>query len=75
MKFGESKLKLLQLDHQSHSEERHDHAEGLFVARGQMNLLVEGQTVAVSAGGWYVVPAGALHTVESGDNGTVVIFD
>lgn len=75
MKFGESKLKLLQLDHQSHSEERHDHAEGLFVARGQMNLLVDGHTIAVSAGGWYVVPAGTVHTVESDGKGTVVIFD
>jgi quercetin dioxygenase-like cupin family protein len=70
-----SKLKLLQLDHESHSKERHDHAEGLFVARGQINLIVDEKRVAVNAGGWFVVPAGALHSVETGSTGTVVIFD
>src|SRR5206468_12056017 len=47
MQARNSKLKLLQLDHQSHSEERHDHAEGLFVARGQINLIVGEKRVAV----------------------------
>ena len=75
MKTEGSKLKLLQLDHQSHEDERHDHAEGLFVARGQINLIVDEKRVAVNAGGWFVVPAGTLHSVEAGSSGTVVIFD
>jgi quercetin dioxygenase-like cupin family protein len=75
MKRRNSKLKLLQLDHQSHAEERHDYAEGLFVARGQINLIVDDKRIAVNKGGWFVVPPGALHSVEAGSTGTVVIFD
>jgi quercetin dioxygenase-like cupin family protein len=75
MKIGNSKLKLLQLDHESHAAERHDYAEGLFVARGQINLIVDGKAIAVNAGGWFVVPPGALHSVEAGGKDTVVIFD
>lgn len=75
MEIGNSKLKLLQLDHESHAAERHDQAEALFVARGQIKLIVDGQAIAVNAGGWFVVPPGALHSVESDGKGTVVIFD
>ena len=75
MKAHSSKLKLLHLDHQAHADERHEHAEGLFVARGQINLVIDEKRVAVSAGGWFVVPAGTLHSVEPGSSGTVVIFD
>jgi len=75
MRAQESRLKLLQLDHQSHADELHDHPEGLFVARGQINLIVDEKRVAVNAGGWFVVPAGTLHSVEPGSSGTVVIFD
>jgi len=71
----DSKLKLLVLDHQSHSDERHDHPEGLFVARGEINLVVDGTAIAIKRGGMFVVPAGALHSVESESSGTVVIFD
>ncbi|HYS54337.1 MAG TPA: cupin domain-containing protein [Thermoanaerobaculia bacterium] len=70
-----SKLKLLQLDHESHADERHDHPEGLFVTRGEINLVVDGAAVAIKKGGMYVVPPGALHSVEADSDGTVVIFD
>ena len=75
MNVGNSKLKLLQLDHESHSAERHDHPEGLFVARGQINLIVDGKTMAINTGGMFVVPAGVLHSVEAASQSTVVIFD
>jgi mannose-6-phosphate isomerase-like protein (cupin superfamily) len=68
-------MKLLRLDHQTHSEERHEQAEGLVVARGEITVSVDGQSFAVKTGGMFVVPAGALHSVESGNGGTVVIFD
>jgi mannose-6-phosphate isomerase-like protein (cupin superfamily) len=74
-KIGSGKLKLLQLDHEAHAEERHDYPEGLFVARGQAKVIVEGQYVAINTGGMYIVPAGTLHSVETDDKGTVVIFD
>ena len=75
MKIGNGKLKLLQLDHESHDEERHDYPEGLFVARGQAKVIVDGQPVAVKTGGMYIVPAGTVHTFQADGNGTVIIFD
>jgi len=70
-----SKLKLLQLDHESHADARHDHPEALLVARGEISLVVDGTAIAIKKGGMYVVPPGALHSVETGSHGTVVIFD
>jgi len=75
MKIGNGKLKLLQLDHQSHEAERHDYPEGLFVARGQAKVIVDGQPIAVKTGGMYIVPAGTLHSFENDGPGTVIIFD
>jgi mannose-6-phosphate isomerase-like protein (cupin superfamily) len=75
MKIGSGKLKLLQLDHEAHDAERHDYPEGLFVARGQAKVIVDGQPVAINTGGMYIVPAGALHSVQTDGQGTVVIFD
>ncbi len=75
MKIGSGKLKLLRLDHESHASERHDYPEGLFVARGQIKVIVDGQPIAINTGGMFVVPAGTLHSVEADGKGTVVIFD
>lgn len=75
MKVGNTNLKVLQLDGESHSSERHDYPEGLFVTDGQVNLIVDGTAVGVKAGGMFVVPAGALHSVAPGSRGTLVIFD
>jgi quercetin dioxygenase-like cupin family protein len=75
MKVGQGKLKLLQLDHHSHASESHDYPEGLYVARGHINVIVDGKAIAVNTGGWFVVPPGALHSVEAGRKDTVVIFD
>ena len=74
-KIGSGKLKLLQLDHEAHDAERHEYPEGLFVARGQAKVIVDGQPVAINTGGMYIVPAGTLHSVETDGQGTVVIFD
>ena len=68
-------MKLLELDQHAHSDERHEEAEGLFVARGEVTLSVDGKSFAVKTGGMFVVPAGALHSVESGSGSTVVVFD
>jgi mannose-6-phosphate isomerase-like protein (cupin superfamily) len=68
-------MKLLKLDQHRHSDERHDQAEGLVVARGEITVSMGGQSFAVKTGGMFVVPAGAVHSFESGDGGTVVIFD
>lgn len=71
----QSKLKLLQLDHESHADERHDHPEALFVARGEINLIVDGTAIAIKKGSMYVVPSGATHSVEAIGEGSVVVFD
>jgi mannose-6-phosphate isomerase-like protein (cupin superfamily) len=72
-------LKVLQLNeshsHESHSNAQHEYPEAMFVTDGRINLLVDGQAVAVNAGGMYVVPPGMLHTVVPGSDGTLVIFE
>ena len=65
-------LKLLQL-YETHSES-HDYPEGLFVTDGQIRIFVDGKAVAVKAGGLYIVPPGALHSIAC-SNGTAVIFE
>ena len=40
-----------------------------------INLFVDGKAVAINAGGMYVVPPGALHSVVPGSKGTLVIFE
>jgi quercetin dioxygenase-like cupin family protein len=67
-------LKVLQLS-ESHSDERHEYPEAMFVTDGRINLLLDGQAVAVNAGGMVVVPPGVMHTVVPGSGGTLVIFE
>jgi mannose-6-phosphate isomerase-like protein (cupin superfamily) len=67
-------LKVLQLN-ESHFDERHEYPEAMFVTDGRINLLVDGQAVAVNAGGMVVVPPGVMHTVVPGSDGTLVIFE
>ena len=66
-------LKVLQLN-ESHSTQ-HEYPEAMFVTDGRINLLVDGQAVAVNAGGMVVVPPGVMHTVVPGSDGTLVIFE
>jgi quercetin dioxygenase-like cupin family protein len=66
-------LKVLQLN-ESHSAQ-HEYPEAMFVTDGRINLLVDGQAVAVNAGGMVVVPPGVMHTVVPGSDGTLVIFE
>ena len=66
------KLKLLQLS-EAHEDE-HQYPEGLFVINGQIDLLVDGKAIAVHAGGLYIVPPGAVHSVASAHHGTAVVF-
>ena len=68
-------MKLLKLDHLSHSDERHEEAEGLVVARGEITVSVDGKSFAVKTGGMFVVPAGVLHSVQSDGDSAVVVFD
>ena len=68
-------LRLLQLDHDSHPPEQHDYPEGLFVARGAIHLTVDGKRFDIKKGGMFVVPPGALHSVEGGGDDAVVIFN
>lgn len=68
-------MKLLKLDQHSHSDERHDQAEGLVVARGEVTVSMGGQSFAVKEGGMFIVPEGALHSFQSNGGGTVVLFD
>lgn len=61
--------------HESHADEIHDYPEGLLVTDGEILLMVDGKSIAVNAGGMFIVPPGALHTVAEGHRGTLVIFN
>lgn len=67
-------FKVLQ-SNESHSDAQHEYPEAMFVTEGRINLLVDGQAVAVNAGGMLIVPPGAIHSVISGGDGTLVIFE
>ena len=67
-------LKVLQTN-EPHFDEQHEYPEAMFVTDGRINLLVDGQAVAVNAGGMMIVPPGAIHSVVPGSDGTLVIFE
>ena len=68
-------MKIIRLDGEAHSDERHEYPEALIVTKGRMNLIVDGAAVAVNAGGMFVVPEGVLHSVGPNSDGTLVIVD
>ena len=68
-------MRVIRLGEENHSDERHEYPEALIVTDGRMNLLVDGNAVAVNRGGMYVVPAGVVHSVAPGSDGTLVIVD
>lgn len=74
-RIGEADLKLLRMDAQPGAPETHQHAEGLLVIDGQLNLQVAGAVVSVCAGELYLVPAGIQHAVLAGSSGTLLIIE
>lgn len=74
-RIGEADLKLLRMDAQPGAPETHQHAEGLLVIEGRLNLLVAGTPVSVGAGELYLVPAGVPHAVAAGSSGTLLIIE
>jgi quercetin dioxygenase-like cupin family protein len=67
-------IEVLELSH-AHLEEQHEFPEGMFVTTGKVNVLVDGNAIAVSAGGMLIVPPHAVHTVIPASEGTLVIFN
>jgi quercetin dioxygenase-like cupin family protein len=72
---AESQIKVLRMDSQSYPNETHDFDEALLVIEGQMNLLIDNQTIEVKQGQMYIVPSGIPHAVAHGSHGTLVIID
>ena len=72
---AESQIKVLRMDSQSYPNETHDFDEGLLVIEGQMNLLINNQTIEVKQGQMYIVPNGVPHAVAENSHGTLVIID
>jgi mannose-6-phosphate isomerase-like protein (cupin superfamily) len=68
-------VKVLRMDGTEYPNETHTFDEALLVIDGVMNLHLKGETVQVSAGEVYVVPAGVPHAVAPGSHGTLVIID
>ncbi|MFF9582705.1 cupin domain-containing protein [Streptomyces achromogenes] len=56
-------------------EEEHGTAESLVVLDGRMELVVQGDPVAVGPGEVYRVPAGTAHAVGPGSHGTLLIVE
>lgn len=74
-KAAGANIKVLRMDASSYQSETHEFAEALLVLEGQMNLDIEGNTIAVEAGEVFIVPAGIPHAVAAGSHGTLVIID
>src|SRR5512139_874076 len=68
-------VKVLRMDGVEYPNEIHSFDEALLVIDGVMNLHLKGETVQVSAGEVYLVPAGVPHAVAPGSHGTLVIID
>jgi quercetin dioxygenase-like cupin family protein len=69
-----TRVEVLELN-QSHLDEQHEFPEGMFVTSGKIKVLVDGEAIAVSAGGMLIVPPHAVHTVMPASEGTLVIFN
>ena len=68
-------IKVLRMDGQAYPEESHAFDEALLVLEGCMQLHIYGGTVAVQAGGVFIVPAGGPPDVAAASHGTLVIVD
>lgn len=68
-------VKVLRMDGSEYPNETHDFNEALLVLEGVMNLHLDGETVQVSTGEIYVVPAGVPHAIAPGSHGTLVVID
>jgi mannose-6-phosphate isomerase-like protein (cupin superfamily) len=68
-------IKVLRMDEIASGEEPHAYDEGLLVLDGELKLAIGGETVTVSAGEIYIVPALTPHAVAAGSHGTLVIID
>jgi mannose-6-phosphate isomerase-like protein (cupin superfamily) len=74
-KVAGANVKVLRMDGAEYPNEEHSFDEALLVIEGVMNLHLNSETVQVSAGEVYVVPAGVPHAVAPGSHGTLVIID
>ncbi|MQA55286.1 cupin domain-containing protein [Pseudomonas piscis] len=74
-RIGPACVKVLRMDQQPSGDEVHDYDEGLLVTEGCLRLGIDGGTVQVQAGQMYLVPAGQVHSVLPGSQGTLVIID
>ena len=74
-KIGNANFKVLQMNETAYPNEKHSFAEVLLVVNGQLNLMIDHQTIVVKTGEMYVVPPNTPHSVTSGSHGTLVIID
>lgn len=74
--MGRANVKLLRMGGEGIPEEVHEEfAELLVVIDGQMALEVDGQTVVLKSGDYFVIPPGKPHRVLPGSNGTLLLVD
>ncbi|ANC91540.1 cupin domain-containing protein [Azospirillum humicireducens] len=75
-KIAGANLKIIRMDEAGIPSESHaDFDEALFVLDGSMTLDVEGELIAMSAGDFFVIPAGKSHRVLEGSRGLLFLVD
>lgn len=74
-KMGNAQFKVLRMDGAAYPDETHSFAEVLLVLDGQLNLVIDEQTLVVKAGEAFIVPENTPHSVAQGSFGTLVILD
>lgn len=73
--IGRAAVKVLRMDGRPLPPEVHGTAEALVVVEGRLELVVNGLELTVGTGELYRVPAGAVHAVRPGSQGTLLIVE
>jgi quercetin dioxygenase-like cupin family protein len=74
-KIGGANIKVLRMDAQPFDEEVHDYDEAVLVLGGRFLLGLEGRTIELTRGDYFVIAAGVRHHGAPGSHGTLMIFD
>jgi len=73
---GGANIKIIRMDEAGIPTESHpDFDEGFLVVEGQMTLEIDGRRIPMTAGDFYLVPAGQAHSVLPGSRGVLFLID
>lgn len=73
---GNANIKLIKMGGQGIPDESHSGFDELLVViEGEMPLIVDGKSLRLKAGDFFLIPKGAIHSVPAGSYGTLLLID